>query len=175
MEQVKKAEYGQQLYTDPVEKRLSPRFAFSPAVEATDIQANIRIIGRLSDISRSGCYIDTISPLAKDAAVTLTISKDGKSFKTQATVVYSKVGMGMGVSFTTSTPEQLLVLEGWLGELCGGEPATQGAPTVILEPADSKGADQELRNIISELIALLNGKNVVTDSEGMALLRKLSK
>jgi hypothetical protein len=175
MDQVEKAGYGQELYTDPVEKRLSPRFAFSPAVEATDIQANIRIVGRLSDISRSGCYIDTISPLAKDAAVTLTISKDGKSFRTQATVVYSKVGMGMGVSFTTSTPEQLLVLEAWLSELCGGEPASQGTPTVIVQPDDGKGPDHELRNIISELIALLNGKNVVSDSEGMALLRKLSK
>jgi hypothetical protein len=32
-----------------------------------------------------------------------------------------------------------------------------------------------LRQIVSELIAQLNGKGVLDDSEAMALLRKLSK
>jgi hypothetical protein len=161
------------------EKRSCPRYPFSPSVEAIDIQANIRIFGRLSDISRNGCYIDTINPFAKNAAVTLTITKDSYSFKTQSKVVYSKGGMGMGLLFTTAEPEQLRVLGLWLGELAGGKAGEADSPYLnveisrAVEPADD--GDHDLRKVVSELVALLNSKRVLNDSEGMALLRKLSK
>jgi hypothetical protein len=67
---------------DPADKRSCPRYPFSPPVEALDIQADIRIIGRLSDIARNGCYMETISPFAAKAAVTLTITCDeGRPFR----------------------------------------------------------------------------------------------
>jgi len=51
-------------------------------------------------------------------------------------------------------------------------------PNVFLQREPAKSPDvelRELRKIVSELVALLNGKNILDDSEGMALLRKLSK
>jgi hypothetical protein len=66
---------------EPVEKRSCPWSPFSPAVEALDLQSDTRIKGRLSDISRNVCYMDTINPFAKDAAVTLTVTRDNQSFK----------------------------------------------------------------------------------------------
>jgi hypothetical protein len=160
---------------DPVEKRSCPRYPLSPAFEALDLQADTRIMGRLSDISRNGCYVDTINPFAKDAAVTLTITSDNRSFKTQAKVVYSKMGMGMGLLFTTAEPEQLRVLGSWLNELSGGKLAGEEQSNLFLQPGTATSTDVELRKIVSELIALLNGKNILSDSEGMGLLRKLSK
>jgi hypothetical protein len=41
--------------SEPAEKRRHPRFPFSAGGEAFDPQANVRVTGRLSDISRSGC------------------------------------------------------------------------------------------------------------------------
>ena len=85
----------------------------------------------------------------------------------------------MGLLFTTAEPEQLRVLGLWLGELAGGKAGEQDSPYLSLqiggaiEPADD--AEHDLRMIVSELVALLNGKRVLNDSEGMALLRKLSK
>jgi hypothetical protein len=35
--------------------------------------------------------------------------------------------------------------------------------------------DVDLRKIASELVALLNSKSILDDSEGMSLLRKLAK
>jgi hypothetical protein len=157
------------------QERACPRFPFSPGVEAVDIQADTRILGRLSDISRNGCYVDTINPFAKDAAVTLTITRDNQSFKTQAKVVYSTNGMGMGLLFTTAEPEQLHVLGSWLNELSGLKVNEQQAPNPAIQPDAANATDHELRKIVSELVALLNGKNILDDSEGMALLRKLSK
>jgi PilZ domain len=177
MELLNKTIYGQPPPSpvEPVEKRSCPRYPFSPAVEALDILADIRIKGRLADISRNGCYVDTINPFAKDAPVTLTISRDNQSFKTQAKVVYSKMGMGMGLLFTTAEPDQLRVLGSWLNELSGGKVDGEEQSNLFLQPELAKGSDSDVRKIVSELIALLNGKNLLNDSEAMALLRKLTK
>jgi len=163
--------------TGPAERRTATRYPFSPAVEAYDIETDTRIRGRLSDISRNGCYMDTINPFAKDAAVTLTVTRNNQSFKTQAKVVYSNMGMGMGLSFTTAEPDQLQMLGSWLNELGGGK-AEEEELNLLLQRETAKSADaelQQLRKIVSELVALLNGKNILNDSEGMALLRKLAK
>jgi hypothetical protein len=177
MELLNKTIYGQPPPSpvEPVEKRSCPRYPFSPAVEAFDILADIRIKGRLADISRNGCYVDTINPFAKDAPVTLTISRDNQSFKTQAKVVYSKMGMGMGLLFTTAEPDQLRVLGSWLNELSDGKVDGEEQSNLFLQPELAKGSDSDVRKIVSELIALLNGKNLLNDSEAMALLRKLTK
>ena len=129
------------LPADPVEKRSCPRYPFSPAVEALDLQADTRILGRLSDISRNGCYVDTINPFAKGAAVTLTITRDNQSFKTQAKVVYSKMGMGMGLLFTTAEPDQLRALGSWLHELSGGRTQEEEQSNVFVHRETAKSAD----------------------------------
>ena len=177
MELLNKTMYGQPppAPVEPVEKRSCPRYPFSSAVEALDVQADIRIKGRLADISRNGCYVDTINPFAKGASVTLTISRDKQSFKTQAKVVYSKLGMGMGLLFTTAEPDQLRVLGSWLNELSGGKVDGEEQSNLFLQPEIAKASDSDVRKIVSELIALLNGKDFLNDSEAMGLLRKLNK
>ncbi|MGB7751167.1 MAG: PilZ domain-containing protein [Candidatus Acidiferrales bacterium] len=164
----------------PAEKRRHPRFPFSTGGEAFDPQANVRITGRLSDISRSGCYMDTISPFAVNAAIILTVTRDGRTFRTKAKVVYSLNGMGMGMMFTTMEPDQARVLDGWLAELGG---LTHLAPNAATPEAATPDAlveaapliDQELRDIVRELIVVLSRKSIVGDVEAMAMMRKLSK
>jgi hypothetical protein len=161
----------------PAEKRSCPRFPFSPAVEALDLKSDMRTMGRLSDISRNGCYVDTINPFAKGAAATLTVTRDDQSFKTQAKVVYSNIGMGMGLLFTTAEPDQLRILGSWLNELSGGR-IDEDESNLCLLRETTKNADaelRELRKILGELVAMLNAKNILNDSEAMALLRKLAK
>ena len=174
MELLNQTTHGQ-LSANPIEKRNCIRYPFSPAVEAIDIGADTRILGRISDISRNGCYVDTISPFGKGSEVKLTITNDNLSFKTRAKVVYSNAGMGMGLLFTTAEPEQLLVLGKWLSELSGGKVVEQGLSNPALPLETPKNTDPELRKIVTDLITLLNGKSILNDSEGMTLLRKLSK
>jgi hypothetical protein len=164
----------------PAEKRRHPHFPFSTGGEAFDPQANVRVTGRLSDISRSGCYTDTISPFGVNAAIMLAGTHQGRTFKTKAKVVYSLNGMGMGMMFTTMEPDQARVLHGWLAELGGLIPlapntATLDAatPEALVEAAPV--VDQELRDIVRELIVALSRKSIVGDVEAMAMMRKLSK
>jgi PilZ domain len=160
---------------NPADKRLWPRYPFTPAVEAVDIQANTRITGRLSDIAKKGCYMDTISPFATKAAVTLTITKNNQSFKTEANVVYSQIGMGMGLCFTTAEPSQQRLLETWLEELSGGKQCEPDALHVALQPIPAKSARSDLRETLGELIILLSRKDIISDSEAQVLLRRLAK
>jgi|SRR5579863_633581 len=179
MEQLSKVE-NDRTGSDFAEKRSTPRFPISASAEAFDIKANLQITGRLSDIGRKGCYMDTISPFALNAAVILTITRDSRKFRTKAKVVYSLNAMGMGLMFTATEPDQVRVLELWLNELSGGmlvEPETPAPamPTFVAPAETAAGADQELRDIVRELIVLLNRKSVVGDAEAMAMMRKISK
>ncbi len=179
MEQLSKVE-NDRTGADFVEKRSTPRFPLSASAEAFDPHANIQVTGRLSDLGRKGCYMDTISPFALNAAVILTITRDVRTFRTKAKVVYSLNAMGMGLMFTATEPDQVRVLELWLNELSGGtlvepEPLAPAAPTFTAPAEIATGADQELRDIVRELIVLLNRKSIVGDVEAMAMMRKLSK
>jgi hypothetical protein len=153
-----------------------PRYPFTSPVEALDILANTRISGRLSDIAREGCYVDTISPFATKALVSLLITKNNQTFKTPAKVVYSQIGMGMGLFFTTVEPNEIQLLDTWLQELSKGEVHEQGGPSVGLEPDIPKtSASSTVKETLSDLITLLSRKNIIEEGDRTRLLRKLGK
>jgi hypothetical protein len=161
----------------PAQTRGCPRYPLSSSIVAVDVAASTVISGRISDIARHGCYMDTISPFAPHATAKLTITRNDQSFTTQALVVYSLVGMGMGLLFTAAEPEQLRRLESWLGELASGirnDPATS---TTLSQPESgiTFSAGHEMREILSELITLLKTKNIIDDSETKVMLRRLSR
>jgi len=157
------------------ENRTSPRFPFSTTAEAIDIQGNTRIVGRIADIARKGCYVDTISPFPPNSPVSLRITREKEIFETKATVVYSQIGMGMGLRFTTSDAAQLGTLEGWLAEL-SGEGAHEPAPADPTPPLSAgKFVDQDSRRALSDLVRALCRKGVLDGSEENAILRMLSK
>jgi len=80
-----------------------------------------------------------------------------------------------GWSRGTAEPDQLRVLGSWLNELSGGKVDGEEQSNLFLQPEIAKASDSDVRKIVSELIALLNGKDFLNDSEAMGLLRKLNK
>jgi hypothetical protein len=163
-----------------LKKRSTPRFPLSASAEANDIKANLQMTGRLSDIGRRGSYMDAISPFVLNAVVILTITRDGRTFRTKAKVVDSLNAMGTGLMFTATEPEQVRVLESCLNEGTGGtlvepDPPAPAVPTFAAPAEIASGADQELRDIVREMIVLLNRNSIVGDGEAMAMMRKISK
>jgi hypothetical protein len=159
----------------PENHRSNLRYPLSSTVEVIDIQGSTRIMGRIADIARTGCYVDTINPFPPKAAVSLRITRDKQTFETKARVAYSQTGMGMGLLFTTAETEQLRILESWLAELSGEnlhEPNPHGS---ALQFDAAKVVDQESRNGLSELVSLLSRKGVLTVPEGTAILQRLLK
>src|SRR5215472_10892988 len=62
----------------PQERRIFPRYPFSAAAEA--VYADARLHGRTSDLSRGGCYVDTINPFPMGAEIRIRISKGNQTF-----------------------------------------------------------------------------------------------
>jgi hypothetical protein len=160
---------------DPHERRRHTRYPFTVAVEALEGKSQTRIQGRTSDLSRGGCYVDTISSFPAGSVVKMRLTKDARSFEAQAEVVYSLVGMGMGVKFTSGDPQQLLTLEKWVGELSGKllpESEFPQSSDQSCSPASSGNVEYR---VLNELIAELTMQGVLSTEKSKTMLQKLNR
>jgi PilZ domain len=161
----------------PVERRRNLRFPFSATVEAVDNKSGTKIIGRTSDLGLGGCYIDTLSPFPVGTEAKIRILRNNENFDAQAKVVYSMMGMGMGLAFVSAQPKQVRLFQKWLHEI-SGQPAVaeQESPLESVQESSPAQETQTLKNVVlSDLIMTLMQKKVLTELEGKDLLRKLFK
>jgi hypothetical protein len=89
-------------------------------------------------------------------------------------VVFLQAGIGIGLSFTTATPDQQALLDQWIAELSGGPIAKPGTGSELHEAAASDTENYALP-VMYELILLLLQKGVLNEAEGKSLLRKLKE
>lgn len=99
------------------DRRDAPRYPLVLIAEVTEITSGVNFVARTSDVSRSGCYIDTLNPIAKHSQVRLRLIQGDESLETEARVVYVSPGLGMGVRFYEYiSKSQLAILDVWLSE-----------------------------------------------------------
>jgi len=96
------------------DRRQSPRIPFIASAEVLSEKAGTRLSARISDISSTGCYVDTINPLVDGTPVRVKILTETKTFEAPATVVYSHTHLGMGLIFGEVLPNSRDVLQDWL-------------------------------------------------------------
>ena len=99
------------------ERRSVPRFNLIATAEIAEPASGVRISGRISEISRKGCYLDVLNTLPTGTRLRLTISRDQGTFTTNARIIYAQEGMGMGIVFVNVAADQLAILDAWLAEL----------------------------------------------------------
>jgi hypothetical protein len=92
------------------DRRDSPRYALTLVAVVTEIGTSNVLNARSSDVSRSGCYIDTLQPLPVGASVKLLLRSGDEIFETTAKVVYMCPGLGMGVNWGLSLPDKTLAM-----------------------------------------------------------------
>jgi PilZ domain len=99
------------------ERRGFPRFPLVLAAEISQLPINnTKLLARTSDVSSSGCYIDTMNPLSMDSLVRLRLIHHEEIFEVKCQVVYVSPRLGMGLRFEEMGNEQRLRLKGWLLE-----------------------------------------------------------
>ena len=103
----------------PSDRRSVPRFSLIAAVEVVEPISGVRISGRISEVSRKGCYVDVLNTLPTGTVIDLRISRDQGTFSSAGKIIYTQEGMGMGVAFLDPPADQLSVLDSWLAELTG--------------------------------------------------------
>lgn len=101
------------------ERRTVPRYSLIATAEVIETVSDLRIPGRISEISRKGCYVDMLNPLPRDTRIRLRISRDRGNFVATGKIIYVQEGMGMGVLFLEIADDQLEILDSWIVELNG--------------------------------------------------------
>jgi hypothetical protein len=160
----------------PQKQRTYPRYQFTGAAEALDQHRRTRMCARVSDLGKGGCYVDTFSPFPLKTGVKIRITRDKISFEADARVVYSKIGMGMGLEFTGIDPQQMGVLDKWLAELSGTAPMDLSSPDDRHAGPGNSGHDaapKEPGYVLNELIVSLMRKGMLTEEEGKTMLLRL--
>lgn len=99
------------------QRRTVPRYSLIASADITEPQSGTHMSGRISEISRKGCYIDVLNTLPVDTTVQLSITRDSGNFMTSARIIYVQEGLGMGMAFIDPSEDQLRVLDSWLAEL----------------------------------------------------------
>lgn len=160
--------------SSPGERRRNLRFPFSATVEAVDIKSGAKVTGRSSDLGLGGCYVDTLSPFPVGTEARIRIIKEKETFEAQVKVVYSLMGMGMGLAFVSAHPKQVRLFQRWLLELSGQAVAEAPAPgPELAEPGATETTQTFQKAVLTDLIMTLMQKKVLTEREGKDLLRKL--
>ena len=160
--------------SSPNERRRNLRFPFSATVEAVETKSGTKVVGRTSDLGVGGCYVDTLSPFPVGTEAKIRIVRENESFEAQVRVVYSLIGMGMGLAFVSAQPKQVRLFQRWLQELSGQSVSPPDVPTEDEPETASAEKTQTLKNfVLSDLIMTLMKKKVLTEAEGKDLLRKL--
>jgi len=102
------------------DRRDWPRYALTLVAEVSEPLNATVLNARSSDVSRSGCYIDTLSPLPAQTEIQIRLRSGEDVFETQARVVYVSAGVGMGIHWGTNPLEKdVAILDGWLLKATG--------------------------------------------------------
>lgn len=100
---------------DVANRRNSPRFALILMAVITELESNARLSARTSDVSRTGCYVDTLNPIPQGKSVYVALSRGEEAFEASGKVKYVSPGLGMGIMFDQPVdPAQMRILERWL-------------------------------------------------------------
>ena len=99
------------------DRRDAPRYPLILIAEVTNVASGIKTTARTSDVSRTGCYVDTLNPASIGTTIQLRLIRADEVFQTEARVVYVTPGLGMGIRFREQvTDSQLAILDRWLAE-----------------------------------------------------------
>jgi hypothetical protein len=160
----------------PSERRRNLRFQFSATVEAVESKSGTKVVGRTSDLGLGGCYVDTLSPFPVGTEAKIRILRENESFEAQVRVVYSLIGMGMGLAFVSAQPKQVRLFQKWLLEISGQSVPSQDTPSPGVSETNPAQETQTFKNaVLSDLIMTLMQKKVLSETEGKDLLRRLFK
>lgn len=97
------------------DRRDAQRLPLIIAVEVVELDSGARLAARTSDVSRAGCYVDTLNPTPTGTVVRVKFNHDGEQLDLLARIVYVSPRLGMGIRFDESiTPDQLAILDRWL-------------------------------------------------------------
>ena|SRR5579862_2602281 len=103
--------------TTAPDRRRAPRYGVVAIAEIIDSEDGKLLAGTITQISRSGCYVESPKTLPVGTSLKVIISRDQETFVAQANVIHVQEQMGMGVAFQDAAKDQMEILNSWLADL----------------------------------------------------------
>lgn len=153
------------------DRRTGDRQMLTASAEITEVGSGARFSTRTTDLGPGGCFVDTTNPFPVGSKVRVALKRAKNEFHTQGVVVYSQLGLGMGISFGELDSEQRKALNLWLGEPAGissGPAETSSSPSA--RRADLGHAFSSDRAALVRLVRLMITKGLLTEAEGSSVL-----
>jgi hypothetical protein len=97
----------------PTERRRVPRISFKATSVVAGTGSSQIVIAQTSELSRFGCFVQTIKPYPKGTRIHIEIAEAGTTFVATGLVAYV-TGDGMGVVFSMVESENYEILAKWL-------------------------------------------------------------
>lgn len=94
-----------------------PRYVFVATTELTDPSNESKLSGTVTEISRNGCFVDTVNALPVGTLLNVRITCDQGAFVAKGKINYVQEQIGMGVVFLDPPKDQTEVLDAWLAKL----------------------------------------------------------
>src|ERR1700757_3277792 len=95
------------------ERRRVPRIPFKATSVVTEAGSSQIVVAQTTELSRFGCFVQTIKPYPKGTRVHIEVADAGATFVASGVVAYV-TGEGMGVGFSVVEPHNQAILENWL-------------------------------------------------------------
>jgi len=119
---------------DGKERRLFGRRTCRIEAQVSMPGSQVRLDGKVTDISLGGCYVEMLAPLPVDTMVELTLTTGDIVLRASGRVRSSHTGLGMGVAFTIFGPGEFEKLRRLVPT---SPPATAPSPNAA-RPAQSQ-------------------------------------
>jgi hypothetical protein len=101
------------------ERPRARRYPFVASIELVDVQSEVRVQGRVTDLSLYRCGANASKSSRAGTKMRIRITSKGSTFSALGKVAYATADGDMGIVFARIEPNDQRILEKWIGELRG--------------------------------------------------------
>lgn len=169
------------------ERRRAARYNFGAIAEVVDTASLSELICVTRDLSLSGCFLKTKTPLPKGTEVRVRIMSSGADFAAIGNVTGNITHEGMGIEFVRIEPNHIPVIEKWLSlgpeeaprvaEARADERASRGIPISVSGHSPSGDAfteESEAQSVMADG-ALLRLSATVSAGQVVRIKNRLTR
>ena len=121
----------------PAERRRVPRIPFKATSVVAETGSTRAVIAQTTELSRFGCFVQTIKPYPRGTRVHVELAEAGTTFVASGVVAYV-TDEGMGIVFSTVESENYEILAKWLSRTPRQSDRYSFAATAVVKELDSR-------------------------------------